>query len=177
MWRFQSGFHWAIAGSAILFLAGPFHAVADDATAPAGNAASAQLQAIGGLSAVNAEHTYLLIVSVSDGVARGYYDTKSVRPQMNRIIRQLETCSSLLRRIQQQGLDEEDDELVELIVSVHARLHAQARALIVFSEIQGEAEARNLERARRAARQELDKMLESETDGALPDSAGSADEP
>jgi hypothetical protein len=135
--------------------------------------ASVQLQAIGGLSAVNAEHTYLLLVTLSEGCSHGFYDTKSIRPRMNRVIRQLETCSNQLRKVQEQGLDDEDDEAVELIISVHARLHAQARALVAFSEIGGETEARNLEKARRATRKELDEMLEFDLDEVVPEAVES----
>jgi hypothetical protein len=174
MGRLPFGFFWRTLPAALLLFAGAVPAVSGDVATQAGDVASVQLQAIGGLSAVNAEHTYLLIVALSEGCSNGFYDTKSIHPRMNRVIRQLETCSNQLRKVQEQGLDEDDDEIVEVIISVHARLRAQARALVVFSEIGGETEARNLEKARRAARKELDEMLEFDLDEVLPEAAGSA---
>lgn len=173
MRRLHTGFIWGALVGVILFPAVPLRAVSDDVAEEARGAASVRLQAIGGLSAVNSEHTYLMIVAVSDGFSRGNYDAKSVRPKMNRVIRQLDTCSNLLRQVQKEDLSEEDDAFVELIISVHARLQAQARSLIEFSETRGDAEARTLEKARRAARKELDKLLNADVKTVVPESAGS----
>ncbi len=123
-----------------------------------GNAAGVRLEAIGGLSAVNAEHTYLLINATADGLARGVSDKKRVHSTMDRVIRQLDTCSGLLRKVQKGGLADEDDEYVERVVSLHGRLQAQARALIDFATTRAEQESRAFEKARQSSLRELERL-------------------
>lgn len=126
------------------------------------DAAAAQLEAIGGLSAVNAQHTYLLIGVLSDAYVKGVYDDKQVRTMAQGVVQQLATISDMLEKVQDGDLSDEDDEFVDRIVEIYGLLQDEAKSLTKYTEDQGEAEGQAFEKARKAALEAIEKLLGTE---------------
>lgn len=139
------------------------------------DANTAKLEAIGGLSAINARHAFLLVGVVSDAHIKGIYDARQVRSLMNGVIRQLETVSDMLRKLQKTDLSAADDEYVEQVLAVHGKLQAQARALLAFVDRKGEAEARGYEKARQASLKILESLLGVEANPVADDKEEAGD--
>lgn len=123
-----------------------------------------QLETIGALAAINAQQSFLVIGVVSDSHFKGVYEPRQVRSLMNGVIRQLEMLSTMLRKLQTAKLAEEDNEYVEQVLALHAKLQTQARALLRFTEKRGEAEARAFEKARQSALSDLERLLGGDSD-------------
>lgn len=145
---------------ASLFACGPAlqttRAADDDDKAE--KAAAAQLEAIGGLSMVTARNTFLLIGVTADAFAKQAYKGDQVEAIMKSVIRQLDTVSNQLRKLQDAELSEANDQYVDQIVSVYRLLQDQARALDKFVAKPGEGTANAFEKARKAALTALDKL-------------------
>lgn len=112
---------------------------------------AARLEAIGGLSAVNAQHTYLLIGVISDAHVKGVYQGRQVRTLMKGVIQQIGSLSGMLNKLRDGNLGEEDDEYIDQIVEIHSLLQAQARALSGFAAEPVEDKADAFEAARQAS--------------------------
>lgn len=123
-----------------------------------GDEEAARLEAIGALSSVNAQHTYLLIGVISDAHVKGAYQSRQVRTLMKGIIQQTESLSRMLRKLET-SLSEEDGEFIEQLVEVHTLLQEQARALSAFVADPVEEKAEQFEAARQATLKALDAML------------------
>jgi hypothetical protein len=121
--------------------------------------ASVQLEAIGGLSAVNAQHTYLLIGVLSDAYVKGVYEGKQVRTMAGGVVQQLATVSDMLEKVQDGELSDEDDEYVDKIVEIYGLLQDQAKALAKYTEDPGEAEGKAFEKFRKASLEAIEKLL------------------
>ena len=123
------------------------------------NGAAVKLEAIGGLAASNAQHTFLLLRATSDAFKKDVYDARQVRTAARGVVRQLDTVCGLLRRVQDSGLSDEDDDYVDRLVESYRLLSDEARALNRYAEKRGESEANALERAREASHRSLKSLL------------------
>lgn len=173
----------ALLGAALLLcaIAGGMGRATDEEPAPAApeapvDANTAKLEAIGGLSAINAQQAFLLVGVVSDAHIKGIYDARQVRSLMNGVIRQLDSVSDMLRKLQKTELSAADNEYVEQVLAVHVKLQAQARALLVFVDKKGETEARGYEKARQSTLKVLESLLGVEEKPAAEDKDDDNDE-
>lgn len=124
--------------------------------------AAAQLEAIGGLSAVNAQHTFLLIGVLSDAYVKQVYEAKQIRTMAAGVVQQLATVSDMLEKVQDGELSDEDDEYVDKIVEIYGLLQDQAKALSKYTENPGEAEGQSFEKSRKASLTAIEKLLGTE---------------
>lgn len=134
----------------------------DQAAEKETDAAAAQLEAIGGLSAVNAQHTFLLIGVLSDAYVKQVYEAKQIRTMAASIVQQLGTVSDMLEKVQDGELSDEDDEYVDKIVEIYGLLQDQAKALSRYTENPGEAEGQAFEKSRKASLAAIEKVLGTE---------------
>lgn len=130
-----------------------------------------RLEAIGALSSVNAQHTYLLIGAVSDAHVKGVYQGRQVRVLMKGVIQQTELLSGMLKKVGD-GLEEDDGEYVDQIIEIHVLLQAQARALSAFAAGPVEEKADAFEAARQATLKALEKLMGTGA-GSEPDQPAS----
>jgi hypothetical protein len=119
---------------------------------------SATLGAVGGLSVISANSTFLLIGVTADAFAKDVYGPEQVRGIMKPIIKQLDAVSNLLRKVQDEGLGEQDDDFIDQIVELYRLLQDEARALDKYVVKKGEPEAKAFEKARKAALKALGKL-------------------
>lgn len=125
---------------------------------------SATLGAVGGLSVISANSTFLLIGVTADAFAKDVYTPEQVRGIMKPIIKQLDAVSTLLRKVQEEGLSEQDDDYIDQIVELYRLLQNEARALDKFVIKKGEADAKSFEKARKAALKALGKLTGEDND-------------
>jgi cob(I)alamin adenosyltransferase len=125
---------------------------------------SATLGAVGGLSVITANSTFLLIGVTADAFAKDAYKPDQVRGIMKPIIKQLDAVSNLLRKVQEEGLSEQDDDYIDQIVELYRLLQDEARALDKFVIKKGESEAKAFEKARKAALKALGKLTGEDKD-------------
>jgi cob(I)alamin adenosyltransferase len=125
---------------------------------------AATLGAVGGLSVISANSTILLIGVTADAFAKDVYKPEQVRAIMKPIIKQLDAVSNLLRKVQEAGLSEQDDDYVDQIIEMYRLLQDEARALDKFVIKKGESEAKAFEKARQAAVKALGKLTGEDKD-------------
>jgi hypothetical protein len=125
---------------------------------------SATLGAVGGLSVISANSTFLLIGVTADAFAKEVYTPEQVRGIMKPIIKQLDAVSNLLRKVQEEGLSEQDDDYIDQIVELYRLLQDEARALDKFVVRKGDGEAKSFEKTRKAALKALGKLTGEDKD-------------
>jgi hypothetical protein len=125
---------------------------------------SATLGAVGGLSVITANSTFLLIGVTADAFAKDAYTPDQVRGIMKPIIKQLDAVSNLLRKVQEEGLSEQDDDYIDQIVELYRLLQDEARGLDKFVIKRGDSELKGFDKARKAALKALNKLSGEDKD-------------
>jgi hypothetical protein len=120
------------------------------------------LEAVGGLSAVGAQNTHLLLGVTADAFRRGVYASQRAAQIARGAARQFDSVVAQLRRLQNRNLASEDDAFIDGLIKVFRQIEDEARALEKYAERGEPADLKAFEKARRDAAEALDVLLREE---------------
>jgi len=122
------------------------------------------LEALGGVAAITAQNTHLLLGVTADALRQRAQSSERTAQIARGAALQFETVVSQLRRLQQRKLASEDDEFVDGLIKVFRQIEDEARALETYANRGEASDQKAFDKARRNAAEGLDQLRSAGSD-------------